>query len=223
MIVEDLLQLMLDDESGAMTADATRVDYGLAGAVLVELALRELVVVEPAKKPANSVVRVVGGPTGEPVLDQALARIAEKPRKAASLVPRLSRGLRAAVIAGLVARGVLREEKGKLLGIFPTRRWPSTDPTGEATVQRRVHDVLVQGVTPDPGTAAIVSLLSAMERAPQVVGASDREARTLVTQRAAAIGQGEWASAAVRSAVQAAQAAATAGIVAASVAIAASN
>jgi AcrR family transcriptional regulator len=202
MIVEDLLQLMLDDASGALVADGTRVDYGLAGAVLVELALLERVVVEPAKRPANSVVRVVGGPTGEPVLDQVLARIAEKPRKAAALVPRLSRGLRGAVIEGLVARGALREQKGRLLGIFPTRRWPAVDTTSQDAVRRRLHEVLVQGLTPDPRTAALVSL---------------------VAQRAAAIGQGEWASAAVRSAVQAAQAATTAGIVGASAAVAASS
>jgi Golgi phosphoprotein 3 (GPP34) len=223
MIVEDLLQLMLDDASGALVADGTRVDYGLAGAVLVELALLERVVVEPAKRPANSVVRVVGGPTGEPVLDQVLARIAEKPRKAASLVPRLSRGLRGAVIEGLVARGALREQKGRLLGIFPTRRWPAVDTTSQDAVRRRLHEVLVQGLTPDPRTAALVSLLSAMDRAPQVVAAPDRAARKLVAQRAAAIGQGEWASAAVRSAVQAAQAATTAGIVGASAAVAASS
>jgi len=218
MIAEDLLQLMLDDESGGLLADATRLDYGLAGAVLVELALLERIAIEPAKRPANGVVRVVGPATDVPVLDAALARIAEKPRKAVVLVPRLAKGLRGSVTDGLVARGVLREQKARLLGIFPTRRWPAVDSAGEDAVRRRLSEVLVQGLTPDVHTAALVSLLSAMERAPQVVGAPDRAARKQVKQRAAAISEGDWAGAAVRSAVQAAQAAASAAIMAATMA-----
>jgi Golgi phosphoprotein 3 (GPP34) len=218
MIVEDLLQLMLDDESGGLLADATRLDYGLAGAVLIELALLERIVVEPSKRPADGVVRVVGAATDVPVLDAALARIAEKPRKAVTLVPRLAKGLRASVTEGLVASGVLREQEARLLGIFPRRRWPAVDPTAEDAVRRRLHGVLVQGSTPDVRTAALVSLLSAMERAPQVVGAPDRAARKQVKQRATVIAEGDWAGAAVRSAVQAAQAAASAAIIAASVA-----
>jgi len=223
MIVEELLQLMLDDESGALLADSTRLDYGLAGAVLVDLALRERIAVDPAKRPENGVVRVVGPATGVPLLDGAMARIAEKPRKAASLVPRLVRGLRAEVTQGLVSRGVLREQHARLLGIFPQRRWPAVDTSEEEVVRRRVHEVLVLGHAPDAPTAALVSLLSAMERAPQAVAAPDRAARKQVSRRAAAVAQGDWAGAAVRSAVQAAQAAVAAGIVAATAATTAAS
>ena len=70
-LAEDLLLLLLDDESGRSVVDGTRRDYAVAGAVLVELArLGRVSPAEPGDdaKEGYAVVRE-GSPTGDPVLD----------------------------------------------------------------------------------------------------------------------------------------------------------
>ena len=219
MLAEDLLQLMLDDRSGAPSTDATTLDYGLAGAVLVELSLAERIEIGEAGRWHRATVTVLDpSPTGDDVLDHALAEIAAKPVNAQRLVTRLAKGLRRQLLDRLVQHQVLREEHGRLLGVFPTRRWPSTDPRSEQALRRRLRDVLVGGARPDPGTAALICVLSSMDQAHKVLADLDKPARQQVKRRAAELADGDWASHAVRAAIRASQDATTAAIVAASVA-----
>jgi hypothetical protein len=88
------------------------------------------------------------------------------------------------------------------LGIFPTRTWPVQDSSHEAEVRRLVTQALVQPVTPDERTAALISLLHALRCEHKVVDPrlyqlSRRQLRT----RAAEVAQGNWASEAVRKAI----------------------
>jgi len=219
MLAEDLLQLMIDDRAGTLFTDGTTIDYGLAGAVLVELSLAERVQIgEGTRWHAAKVTVVDPSPTGDDVLDHALTEIAARPTSAQRVVVRLAKGLRQRLIDRLVDHEVLREERGRTLGVFPRRRWPATDPRNEEALRRRLREVLVDGATPDARTAALIGVLSSMDQAHKVLVDLDKPARKQVKQRAAAIAQGDWASEAVRRAIRASQDATTAAIVAASVA-----
>ena len=174
---------MLDDESGGPLADATRLDYGLAGAVLVELALLERIAIEPAKRPANGVVRVIGPATD---VRCSMPPSLASPRSRARQwlwCHQVGRGrgtCSGSVTDGLVARGVLREQKARVLGIFPTRRWPAVDSTEEDAVRRRLRQVWSRTDPRRPhrrtGVAAVGHRAST-----QVVGAPDRAAREQVS------------------------------------------
>ena len=77
MLPEDLLLLLIDDESGRALVDGTRLDLALAGAVLLELAERGHVgLSEPGGevKPGRVVV-TRAGLTLDPVLDDAMEHI----------------------------------------------------------------------------------------------------------------------------------------------------
>jgi hypothetical protein len=165
---------------------------------------------------------VTGRAPGDPLLRTAYDLVAERPRSAQDLVTRLGKGLQPRLGQRLAERGIVERRDSRLLGVFPRSTWPSVDATHEQQVRRAVGASLVQGVTPDEHTGALIALLSAADRAHKVVdheGMSSREVR----RRAKEIAEGDWAAKAVRDAIQAATAAVMAGVVAATSAAAASG
>lgn len=225
ILAEDLLLLALDDESGRPTVDGSTLPLALGGAVLLELALagRVDVVRDTGLFTRERVVVRDPAPLGDAVLDEALATVAEKERGPKDLVSRLGKGLRPRLQQRLAERGVLRQEKGRLLGVFPHERWPAEDSRDENEVRRRLHDVLVVGTTPDERTAALVALLSAVDRAHKVLDGLDGRTRREVKARAKEVAEGAWAASAVRAAVQAMQSAVAAGVIAAGAAASSSS
>lgn len=215
LIAEDLLLLIVDDESGKLTT-TTYVDSVLGGALLVELALTEVVeVVEPDSRWARAKVRVRPGASlpADEVLREARNLVAEKDRPAQDLVNRLGKGVRDRLLGRLADRGILRLEEDKVLGLFPRKRWPAVDSTREDEVRRHLAAVLLEGAEPDEHTAALVALLHAIDRAHRTLENGDRSNRE-VKARAKQVAEGDWAAKAVRDAVAAAQAAMTAVMVA---------
>jgi hypothetical protein len=224
-LAEDLLLLVLDDESGRPALDSSTLPIALGGAVLLELALAGRVDVERDAgmlKRERVVVRDPA-PLGDPVLDGALATVAARERSPKDLVGRLGKGLRATLLHRLAERGVLRREKGRILGVIPHERWPAEDSRHEDAVRRRLHDVLVVGTTPDERTAAVVALLSAVDRAHKVLPGLDGRTRRAVRARAKQVAEGAWAAGAVRGAVEAMQGAVAAGVIAAGAAASSSS
>lgn len=197
LLAEDVLLLLTDDETGKFVAETDRLDYALAGGVLRELAeLRRVRLVD------GRLDLVDRQPVGAPPLDFGLALlVGQENRKPQRVLGRLAKGLRVRLLTGLAARGVLRQEQGKVLALFPVTRWPAADSAHEQELRQRLQAVLVGGVPPDPQTAAVISLLSAIDAVPRVVvrGGSDLRA---VRRRAKELSAGEWAGEAVRKAVQ---------------------
>ena len=213
LIAEDLLLLLLDDESGALRA-SSQIQVALGGAVLSELAIEELVTVAEKQSWWRTVkVTARGGTPADPVLAGAHAVVAERERSASDLVTRLGKGLKDQLLGRLVERGMLREEHDKALGLLPRTRWPAASTAHEADVRRAVEDALLRGVDPDARTGALVALLAALDQAHRVVehpAMSNGEVR----KRAKAVAEGEWSAAGVRDAIAAANAAVLAAITA---------
>lgn len=219
LICEDLLLLLTDDATGKVVTDGTATPLVLAGGVLVELAMSGRVrVAGPGEAVRQGRVVVVdASPTGDDVLDEALRRIAgSAPAKAHTVLDRLGKRLRHALLDRLVQRGVLRAEEGRVLGIFPADRWPTVDGRREADVRRGLGDVLVRGRTPTEREVALVSLLLAVDKVHLV---SESMPRREAKARAKQVADGEPAGAAVKKAIEAVQAATIAAITAATVVV----
>lgn len=218
LIAEDLLLLLLDDDKG--TANVS-VDLNpvLGGAVLIQLALAGAVDIgEKQSIWASARVHPVPGVAlDDQVLVDAAAVVAEKERSAQDLVGRLGKGLRDRLADRLTAVGMLERREAKILGVFPSTRWPAADRTHQEAVRRDLVSVLVSGNEPDPRTGAIVALLHAIGRAHKSVpheGLSSREVRA----RAKEIADGQWAAQAVKRAIDATTAATIAVVTAAAAA-----
>lgn len=211
LIAEDLLLLLLDDESGKMN-NAVYLDNAIGGALLVELALGGHAVAVPREKmlgfTQESRIRTEGGPPSDPVLAEAYAVIAEKERTAQDLVVRLGRKRKDVLLERLESSGILRREEGRALGLFPRTRWPAVDGAHERDLRTRLGDALLRGVDPDERTTALVALLAALDLAHTVLDREDKSAKE-VKRRAEEIAEGDWAAQGVQDAVQAAQIAVT--------------
>ena len=206
MIAEDLLLLLTDDETGRMTGSF--IDYALAGAVLADLALMGRIrLTEKGEQGvrANRVIVVDDSPTGNDLLDDALRRLGENARFRSSTISRLYRHVRKPLQQRLVDAGVLRPEQHKFLG-FPYTRYIQVDPGPELDAHVRLHRALADGEAPDPSTAALIGVLSALDITHRIVRRGDRRA---MKKRAKELRKQNWAAEAAYKPIQSASAAAS--------------
>ncbi|HEX5967237.1 MAG TPA: GPP34 family phosphoprotein [Intrasporangium sp.] len=211
LIAEDLLLLLTDDDTGRLAASGTEVDVALGGALLVDLTLTGRVDVAGANEPVREGRLVVrdATPTGDAVLDEALATIGQREgRKPQNVVVRLGKGVRATLYGRLAEGGLLRAEKGRILGIFPSERWPAEDANHESSVRAGISSALREGRTSDARTGALISILLALRTVHKVmeassVGLSKQELKASAKR----IAEGDWAAKAVRQAIDSTSAA----------------
>ena len=216
LIAEDLLLLLLDDAKGTVSTWG-KTDAVLGGAVLAELAVTGQVTVDEQKSiwRTDKVHASEPAPSDlDPLLAEALATIAEKDRKASTLVGRIGKGLEDRLAARLAERGILERRDGKLLGLFPRTTWPAADTTHENDVRRTITACLVDGAQPDERTGALIALLAAIDQAHTAVTPDTTAKKKELEKRAKEIAQGQWAAQAVKDAVDAAIAAMAGAVVA---------
>ncbi|WP_250005668.1 GPP34 family phosphoprotein [Actinoplanes sp. M2I2] len=193
----DELVLLAYDDSGATWTVGDYLDYGVAGALLLQLGLagrlevREdrLVVADPS-------------PTGDPTADAVLRRLSDDPaRTPGAWIPVLARGARQPILDRLVDAGVLRREQGKVFAVFSRTRYPApggVEPIAERDARQRLR-AAVEGDGPvEPRTAALGALLSALGWERQVLPDLPAD---LVRARMKELGAQPWAGAAIRQAV----------------------
>ncbi|MGL4175509.1 MAG: GOLPH3/VPS74 family protein, partial [Dermatophilaceae bacterium] len=102
----------------------------------------------------------------------------------------------------LAAKGLVRREDGRVLGLFPTTRWPAADARAEAEVRAELRAALVDGAEPTTRAVALASLLLALDQLNLVVDKPDRKA---AKARAKQLADGHPAGDAVAAAVKAAR------------------
>lgn len=175
-LAEDIVLLLLDDETGKMEdIHANVMEMLMAGAVLMDLGLKgrldwdleRLFVVDDA-------------PTGDPVLDGVLAQVSahSEPMAPKAWIQRVAeRGMeiRAAAIDSLVARRIIKVEDRRFLWVFGSRRYPVIDNTEEREAKLRLMDVLLSDTIPDPHDVALICLADAASVFEVIL--SDRELR----------------------------------------------
>ncbi|WP_327000122.1 GPP34 family phosphoprotein [Dactylosporangium sp. NBC_01737] len=196
-LADDVLLLALDDRGTNIVGDPG-LDYGLAGAVLLDLMLADHLHLAD-----NRVVVTDPTPTGDPVADAALDRIAAdtKPRKPDAWIQPLTDGLRARLLERQVEAGVLRVERDKVLWVFPRTRYASAtgaEPATETAVRRDLADAVNStGVVP-ARTAALLGLAQAVGLTGKLFPDQDKKA---LQSRLDEIAEGNWAADAVRQSI----------------------
>lgn len=160
MLATDLLLLALDDERGTVLSQASiGLDFGLAGAVTMDLALRGCLRVEHDR------VATTGTTTDDPLLDDALRVIAATPGKQLSHwiqhLPRELGGLRQRLLDRLVAQGTLEKRERRVLLLFHWNVYPEHDARVEHDIRTRLDDALLHGQSPDAATTCLIHLATA--------------------------------------------------------------
>ncbi|MEU9716750.1 GPP34 family phosphoprotein [Streptomyces sp. NPDC047976] len=205
-LAEEIVLLSLDDESGS-AQQRQAAGWAVAGGFLLELVLAERVSVN-----GDAVVVTDPSPTGEPLLDGRAELIAAWLRgrgrhRAADWLTRDQPRAVTAAVERLCERGVVVEEKRKVLGMFPVRRYPEADGTVERELRARLAAVVLDGAEPDTRTAGLIALIHSAK----LHGLAFPEGpRKEVEARMAEIADGQWAAESVRTAIRDTQAAMTA-------------
>ncbi len=202
-LAEELLLLALNDEKGTvLMAGSMGLSYGLAGALLFELVEAGLLRIE-----GKDLVAAAGS-TRDEILGEVLGiiRSAKRTRDLKYWVGKIGRSggqHKKKLLDRLVDRRILQKEDHRLLLIFPTKRYPQTDPMPEYGIRERVRQALRGMTPPDARTAALISLVQACDLTGTLF---DKGERREAKKRAKEISAGQPVGSAVARVIEAAKA-----------------
>jgi hypothetical protein len=215
MVIAEELVLLLTGPAGKPPVGRDSLRTGVAGALLLELAALRRVTVDDRTRLAVLDTR----PVGHPLLDRALVAFAAKAgKRPKSVLPGVGKDLVDDIRRALQHEGHLQEQRDTVLGIFPRTSWWLTDPAAVEQVRRELEATLLGHRAPTSRTGGLVALVEAVDATPTLFSGAGGLSRRELKARARAVGEGDWASEAVRKAIADAQAAVVAVIAASAVA-----
>lgn len=158
-LYEGLMLLALNDEKG--TTEGYYIEYTAAAAILSELLLSQRIKVNPDNK--DKVEVLDDSLTGDPVMDEALQKIAgkKKPDTLKNWVMALGqiKNLKHKIAEQLVADGIIKADEKKVLWIFTQKIYPEVNPEPETYLKREMRRlVLDKPLEIHPKIALMVAL-----------------------------------------------------------------
>lgn len=160
--VEEITLLLLDDTQGRFVdLPLSASDVVIAGAALMDLALANRIDTD-----LDGLTVVDTTPTGDDILDDALGRLVQSGAgvtvsAAVEGLAAYAEGYKEKALHRLVAHKILREENGRFLWVFPTRRYPIIDDTEQREVKARLRQILLTDEIPDPRDVVLICLIDA--------------------------------------------------------------
>jgi len=159
-LAEDIILLLLDDDTGKLASiDLMTLNYAMAGAVLMDLALRNKIDTD-----LESLIVADSTPTGLQMLDTYLDKISSenKENNTRYWLTELSNygeDIVDSALNMLVEKKILKTEEKKILWVIGTRVYPMVDDKEEKEVKRRIVDLLMSDEIPTPQDVVLVSLM----------------------------------------------------------------
>jgi len=157
---EELLLLALHDEKGSVLFNSsTSLPYGLVGTGLLELLFQNRIVLKE-----KNIECINQTPVGDPILDEMLKLIVSstKIRNVKYWIPKIQskvKHIRERLTDSLVQKGILRREGHKILGVFPSSRYPTQNPSSEFEIRNRIRNVVLFDHPPKEREIALISLI----------------------------------------------------------------
>lgn len=203
MPITDQLFLLLTTDDGKLEGMSTQHGYGLVGAMLSDLIRAGRISISKEKHPRLGLVDT--SPTGDPVLDHGLARLAEKfnGKKLSSVISDRKLSPEHIVVQRLAAAGILEVVERKALGLVP-ERYPMLNPLPEQQIRARLAAVLAGSVAPSSIDATLLAVLQGLDAANRVLkqesgGMSKRDLKKRIEQVASGDATGDAVARAVQS------------------------
>jgi len=176
---EEIVLLLLDETHGEFVPLPESVfAIVMSGAALMDLALHNRIDTDLEK-----MIVVDRAPLGDDILDDVLAGLGKAKSNlditdALYDVALAAEDYRALALKRLIAHGILREENGRHLWVFRTRRYPVIDDTEQQEVRARLRQVLLTDDIPDPRDVVLVCLVDACALMGFVMSADELDAAT---------------------------------------------
>ncbi len=192
MLITEELLLLLTKPEGKAENWGMYASYGMAAAVVTDLIVAERVTLSQDKDPRVGILSPQ--PTGNPILDPALARLGEKSgKKLSGLIMDRKLDPTKNVVEALTKAGIIAVEPKRMLGLIPEKR-PTLNPMPEQRVRDRLRSVLA-GSTPTIADAALLSILQGLDVAHKILqseagGLTKRELKQRIKAVSAAMPAG---------------------------------
>ena len=185
LIAEELLLLLLDNESAQPLLDRSRRGRLLAAALLLDLAhdcrARPALPGEPV--PPGYLIALAGPPALNPALRPALALLEQGPLTPDAAIARLRKRAEDDVLDQLMRSGQIHQRQ---LSSHRLRRntyaWPVKNTRRVAEARAAMHAAIFDNRTPGPVTAAAIALLHRSGALAAALGFSDDGARAAATR-----------------------------------------
>ncbi|MEO3757796.1 GPP34 family phosphoprotein [Mycobacterium sp. B14F4] len=192
-IAEDLFLLLLDNASAQPALDRQRRERVLSAAVLLDLAhacrIRPAVNGEPVEAGRLIALAVPGMP--DPVTEPAFQLLQRRPLRPATAVKKLSKHTEGHVAGFLEHTGQIRRIRLPDKPSGHPYAWPLMNRQRVDTARAALLSALFDRNPPAPTTAAIISLLHAVDGLGALLSLNDRGWRW-VHARAGEIALGSW-------------------------------
>jgi Golgi phosphoprotein 3 (GPP34) len=192
-IAEDLFLLLVDNASAQPGLDRGRRERVLSGAVLLDLAhacrIRPAMAGERVE-PGRLLALEVAGPM-DPVVAPAFQLLQRRPLRPATAVKRLSKNTEANLANYLEYTGQIRRVRLNSKRFSHPYAWPLTNRERVGYARSAMLAALFDRKPPAPPTAAIISLLHAVDGLGALLSINDRGWRW-VHARAGEIASGSW-------------------------------
>lgn len=206
-LAEELFLLAINEENRRLAS--TYLNYGLAGAMLADLALLGRVRVGEKRK----LVVVDGTPTGDPLLDLGFMEILEtkRPAKLLDWVNILAeKRFWKRVPESLIAKGILYREDKQFLWVFPYAAYPQKDATAKYWIKENLRSI---ALTSQPGETRRVILLSLCKACQMLNLIFTKDERKTAAKRINELLRGETFGEAVAKTLEEIQSAAAAAVI----------
>ena len=192
-IAEDLFLLLLDNADSQPGLGPSRRGRVLSGAVLLDLAL--LCRVRPSMNgeavAPGRLVALAGPMPLDPIMDPAFELLARRPLTPAAAVSKLRRGVQDNIAGFLEYTGQIRRVQLQSKRFHHPSSWPVINRDRVTQARAGLLSALFDREPPTPPTAAIISLLHAVDGLGALLSLNDRGWRW-VHMRASEIAGGGW-------------------------------
>lgn len=175
---EKFVLLCLHPEKGKIYWDAQYYNYGVTGAILLELAGLQKVKIADKRLIINDVKK-----TGDPVLDFVLDQLgqSQKDKKVATWMQRFSsfrmvRRLKGMILDGLVDKRILGKEEATFLFFFKYFRYPARETKIRAALLKNVEDFVLRNRETETDIKLLASLVGSAQITSRVFEKADRKA-----------------------------------------------
>ncbi len=192
-IAEDLFLLLLDNASAQPGLDDARRGHALAAATLLDLALACRIrpaVGGESVRPGRLVALAAAGPT-DPVAAPAFALLQAQPLSAGAAIKKIGKSTQDRLVEHLEQTGQIRRNVLPSKRFTRTYTYPLTHRGRVGPARTALLSALFDRMPPAPSTAAIITVLHAVDGLGALLSLNDRGWRW-VHARAGEISSGSW-------------------------------
>jgi hypothetical protein len=156
---EEIFLLSLDDSRGVVKPiPAFALDYALGASLLMELALCNRIDTDLTTLKVTSTE-----PTGNPLLDDTLRKLQEKPEPQLTSfwlkqLTQRNEQLVERVLDQLIRKGILKQENRRILWVFEVHRYSLLNDCDVKEVRTRLRELILSDEIPDPRDVMLISL-----------------------------------------------------------------